>query len=397
MGASKVPWDELAPEQKAALIRYYSKTNKQEIEEMAKAKGPYPVESLWGEGTFRDTGRKSTMGESIDSLVGAPARAGLDELVDPAEQPRDMFDYGPQAVAIMKRMGRAFGADPREQPTGFDVASKVTDNPYAGTALATAIDVGAQLPLPMGAGIAGTVERKMAPEAKAILAKIKTPEQATKLKGAAREKYLEALTEVYGDKAKRSASMGFGEEPLFHGSPNKNIEKFKESPSGGSSGKYGSGVYLTNSADYADQFAGADGKIYELRSRNPNKPFAPHDLETAESVVENYGIKGKRPRLLRSGEQGMQYLEKNIGHENITDALEKAGLRMHEDFGLPGTLADIRVDRPQYLRSVDAAFDPRFKDSDLLLAGRSGVPLDFDKVAISKAIEERKKRRKTSD
>lgn len=360
MGQAKSSWDELTPEQKAILIKRYSKTNDQEIEEAAKAQGPYPVESLWGEGNFRDTGRKANLGESIDSLVGAPARAGLDELVDPSEQPQDMFDYGPQAMAILKRMGRAIGADPKQQPTGFDVASKVTDNPYAGTALATAVDVGAQLPVPMGAGLVGKVD-DIAPEAKAILAKIKTPEQAVALKGAEREQYLKALDSVYGDKKQRMNEMDYGRERWYHGSPNDPERLVSGKSLGEKSGNAQSPqIFLTNKKDTAKMY----GKPLEIHTnREVPKVDQPAYGEDVSEAYRDYDGDKEGINLRLSGHDGEMSNER--------------WLMLPDGKGL---------------RRSDAAFDPRFKDSDLLLAGKSSVPIGYKEAAIAKAIEERKKR-----
>lgn len=96
------------------------------------------LKRLTGQGSFRDSGRESSgPGEALDSLTAAPVRQALSE--------GQSGNYDLEAV---KRIIGRIGADPQNAPSGFDIASKETDNPYLGTALATAIDVGAQVPIP---------------------------------------------------------------------------------------------------------------------------------------------------------------------------------------------------------------------------------------------------------
>jgi hypothetical protein len=89
-----------------------------------------------GQGTFKDTGRKSEgYGEAIDSITGAPART----LIQEAQRGNLSWD-------AVKRVFSQIGADPKTAPTGYDIASEMTDDPWLGTLLATAIDFGVQLP-----------------------------------------------------------------------------------------------------------------------------------------------------------------------------------------------------------------------------------------------------------
>lgn len=111
---------------------------------------------------YKDTGRVPEDGdfaELLDHMVGVPARTMVDHAVDPGVEARDAFDYGPWFEALAQKLGKSIQNDPRSAPTGVDIASKVTDDPYAGTALATAIDVGAQLPIPVSPGVAGVIKK----------------------------------------------------------------------------------------------------------------------------------------------------------------------------------------------------------------------------------------------
>lgn len=108
-----------------------------QIEKRAAETESHPyLDALWGEGKFRDSGRKSSgYAEALDSILGAPARQAIHEL---QEGNVDNF-------ALERVLGR-IGSDPKNSPDSVDIAMKATDNPYLGAALATAVDVGAQIP-----------------------------------------------------------------------------------------------------------------------------------------------------------------------------------------------------------------------------------------------------------
>lgn len=92
---------------------------------------------LLGKRMFPDTGRiAGSAGETADSYLGAPARQAVSELQD-----------GNVNLDALRRVWGRVGQDPRNAPTGVDIASKATSNPYLGAALATATDVGAQVPV----------------------------------------------------------------------------------------------------------------------------------------------------------------------------------------------------------------------------------------------------------
>jgi hypothetical protein len=136
----KKPPGGLTPEQQSVVTGYLNTTPEQEISEAANRPAPpgsYDMGgALSGQGTFRDTGRESEgFGESLDSLIGAPARVAVDE-----------FRKGNFTVAALERIFNQIGSDPRLAPTGYAIASEITDDPTLGTFLSSAIDFGAQLP-----------------------------------------------------------------------------------------------------------------------------------------------------------------------------------------------------------------------------------------------------------
>lgn len=129
-------------------------------------------QKLMGQGQYRDTGRQSSgYGESLDSVIGAPARVAIQE----AQRGNLSWD-------AVKRIFRQIGADPEHAPTGYDIASTVTDDPWLGTFLATAVDFGAQLPgIPhLSPGVIGEVRGvksmgKVADAVEAFAQRGKTP------------------------------------------------------------------------------------------------------------------------------------------------------------------------------------------------------------------------------
>lgn len=106
-------------------------------------KTPDAVNKVMGlmSGTFKDTGRVAdSPGEYLDSVVGAPVRKSLDEAAQ-----------GKGLISSVKSGAGSMFKDPKNAPTGYDVANHMgVENPYGGAALATLIDVGAQLPLVEG-------------------------------------------------------------------------------------------------------------------------------------------------------------------------------------------------------------------------------------------------------
>lgn len=199
-------------------------------------------DQLTGVGTFKDSGRQSEgLGESLDSVTGVPVRTAIDQMQ------KGNFNLEGARATI-----NSIGNDPRNAPSGVDIAQNMgITNPYAGAAMATLVDVGAQVPLPSGASGAVVKEVKaLTPEAKAILSQITTPEAAAALKGAERAKYLAALDEAYGPAAARAKAMGFGADTYYHGTNAADIVNFEPSKKG----IMGPGVYSSKSANKASQY-----------------------------------------------------------------------------------------------------------------------------------------------
>jgi hypothetical protein len=165
--------------------------------------------------------------------------------------------------------------------------------------------------------------------AEKILAKFNTVDKATSVSGKDKEKYLQALDTVYGDRAKRSADLGFSDGKWYHGTEYSEtpIEKFNESRNYWNSSEK-RGMHVTDTSDeaayYSANESGEQGAIYPLRTK----------LETQN-------------------------------HPNIV------------------TNTTVPVNE---VRSVNANFDPRFKDSANIMAlqGSNVNPFKSGKDLVSK-------------
>ncbi len=399
----------------------------------AIAEGQAYNDLFFGRGRFKDTGRQSSgYGEALDSVLGAPARLGVSELQN-----------GNFNLDTAGKVWNQIGKDPQTAPTGYDVASKVTDNPYLGTALATAVDAGAQLPVGMLGkagkltGLVGKLE-DISPGAKALIESIKTPEQAAALKGADREKYLSALDEVHGPREQRAKDMGFGGQTYYHGT-NSDIDQFRHEKLGSHTGEGTTKdkFWFTDQPETADAFASSAAKLNVFQKYNNNidqvyraKADVYNKLKSSLGDNPEFNLdkllKNQTPRMLETYKKygdlndaqidlikqhedfrdliQMQEAEKSYKGQNSSGNVIPVKLRdskipekdmggaywsdsasnipegeiklnnFHEDHPYSGHPlgTSVGILNPSKIRSTNAAFDPRFKDSANLLAGQAG-------------------------
>lgn len=230
----------------------------------------------------------------------------------------------------------------------------------------------------------GLALEKYGDDAAKILEKVDSPELATTLKGAERGEYLRALDDVYGDQAKRMSDMGFGPETYYHGTKQK-FDQFNPSY-GGSAGK---GVYLTKDLNVAQNFKPEGGAIF----KGYIKDSGPIDFRSEEAIkaaASKLGIEnefnGKRFRsgnafydLFDAYEKKHPELFKGlVGTERenaFTKALQDEGVSSikFSQNGIEDYATNV-ID-PKNIRSSKAAFDPRFKNSALLMAGGLAAPM----------------------
>lgn len=274
---------------------------------------------------------------------------------------------------------------------------------------------------------------KNSTKAEKILANIDTAEKAMALKGAEREAYLKALDEVHGPREQRAKDMGFGDETYYHGTAS-DFEKFDNKQLGKvtGSGKTKGQHWFSDNPEVADVFgdqakfgeAARKARKFELSMSWTKLPkevreLRPYDLDWARKkgflkdehipLLEQKWAHEKAPRqALKSQELGdneaITYPVKlrkegipEIDADGKTwyDSIDKIGSqqiiakRLREGMGdFPeGTSAGIT--EPSRIRSTNAAFDPRFKDSPLLLAGAAAMPMtmpkEYDPAEVAKS------------
>lgn len=230
--------------------------------------------------------------------------------------------------------------------------------------------------------------------AEQILKQVDNADDAVKLVGPEREAYLKALDMVHGPKESRAANMGFDmTKPQYHGTTytEKPIEKFKTSNA--KSGQlYGEGVYSTSNPEYASTYADKldshsgvplteeSGAVYQLVTR-PGKTwdvvaggfdpkiaaaFRKHipkaDLKTFDAIEDNYNLS--------------QFVQSKLEPRQMSKALNENGYN--------SVLIDAETQNtfsPSRIRSTQATFDPRFKDSAKIMAGTAGAVLGSSMLA----------------
>lgn len=196
------------------------------------------------------------------------------------------------------------------------------------------------------------IAQELGDKALEVLNKVKTPEQAVALKGAERAEYLNALDIVHGPQAERAKDMGFGStKQFYHGSPNSEIQKFDPSQAAGANtigpGQLDGASYFTSSPEVAANYG---QNIYPAKIARKGQPAIEPDWNTINPEVV------QQMREIAPG-------KRNVTVNDVFDAIDSNAPK-----------SDIvAVTDPSSVRSTNAAFDPRFKDSALILAGAGGV------------------------
>lgn len=209
--------------------------------------------------------------------------------------------------------------------------------------------------------LAEALEKLSKKEAEKILAKVGSAEEAVKLKGADREAYLKALDVTYGDQATRAKDMGFGKQQFYHGTPNANFDKFYPNLAG-KSNTLGPGrdlgTFFTSNPKIASEYATETGAVMPVKINRKNTSAM--ELEGGEFGFDD----AENAKLLLEGKPNVTI----IGDKGVPSGYEK---------NLQGNT--VIVKNPSSVRSSNAAFDPRFKDSDLIMAAKGN-----DKSVLNK-------------
>ena len=277
----------------------------------------------------------------------------------------------------------------------------------------------------------GLAVKKYGDDAVKILEKVDSPELATSLKGEARGDYLKALDEVYGEQAKRAKDMGFKDKIWYHGT-NQPINQFSKQALGlnTSANSAKQGFFFTNSPDVAEGYATVASELgrnkYDILANKkyleysnaleslPKNPSAAQENEVSNLWKDYKSIKEEAKLASSSPKYKNKYVEKTYlktnnpeiidyegvprGAEDIwSDKLKQAKTQGKDSFIAKNTFDNILTDsdmvkknynphdiaavfEPNQIRSIDAAFDPRFKDSSLLMAGAlaGNIPNDIE-------------------
>lgn len=215
-----------------------------------------------------------------------------------------------------------------------------------------------------------------------LLKALDTPEKASTnaLSGEVRQKYLKALDEVYGNKEKRMKDMGFGGKTYYHGSPSSDIKEFDKAKLGTTTGGPGTdkNFFFTDNPEVANDYVQKESLAYE-----------PKEIKDSMSEYKARGVPFEEYRLL--AEPGTVYPvklnEENMGitskfdRDAVSSQMDELGLdrtqinNVSDGFSRNTPKSEINmVNNPASIRSVNAAFDPRFKDSANILAMNGSQP-----------------------
>jgi hypothetical protein len=259
----------------------------------------------------------------------------------------DWLKQNPQANAKFQALSKQQQQRAREFIDAGLKSGKLSINGKAVAAGATAVGA-------LGAGQQSEASEGGATlkAATSLLEKIKTPEMAAALKGADRAEYLKALDTVYGDVAARQKLTGHTTD-AYHGTSTPDID-------------------VLNSPAYQNNTVGPGRGLGTFLTRNPE-------------VAQEYGnqimpLKVNRRKQVAIEPDNSTFTsdEAQQVRELFTDKPDLKNVTIKDVYDSPNPYSPksdvIIVKDPSSVRSKFAAFDPRFKDSPLLLAGAAAMP-----------------------
>lgn len=199
--------------------------------------------------------------------------------------------------------------------------------------------------------------------AEQILAKVDTVAKKNSLSQEEFKQYLDAVDLVYGPRLERASKKGWDiNKKWFHGSP-KPLEgnTVKLSKSGENTGVNTANSFaLTDNPEVAQGYAD-----FGIDSGNTVTPFfiKPNNIEVRDlpnpKMIKNSIRSAQVEDAALRGKDGLMY-------KNLIDDPDEAIQR-------PSDITFLT--NPKSIRSVNAVFDPRFADSDDIMAGAVAVPL----------------------
>lgn len=226
---------------------------------------------------------------------------------------------------------------------------------------------------------------------KKLLSKIDTPEKAAALKGKERQQYLDALDEVYGPRDQRIADMGFSPETYYHGT-GSNFDEFSLSKLKRDANSHfeSKPIYFSESPTIASEYAedaasnlDTDELVRNLEKNFKNIPDSPEKqqmwFDSVNSIYDNAG-QGIGENVIPVYLRGTP-----ISYKNAEKIRKETGQNVPEYYDMvkDNSMSQVAVKNPNQIRSVNAAFDPRFKDSANLLALNKSNPNILDSIINS--------------
>jgi hypothetical protein len=327
-----------------------------------------------------------------------PAKPALEKLPTYSRSGANLSEIAEKFRALPPYTKQKFlNASPEQQAQIFRDAAALNISKGKKTAAGVAIGAAA-----MGAGDneanASSLSKKAA---MAILDKVNTAEKAVKLTGETRSEYLKALDVIHGPVEQRAKNLGF-DTTVYHGTPyQEQLNRFKAGNT--NSGQlYGAGFYTSKDPEIAniytdilDQHTGrtlddASGQVLKLKARTGNI-FGKDDLAKNDLPIE---LKNKLANLVDKKElpanwnkinnqsRALEALRGKVDPVELSKTIHShgfesiAGEKNYKPIAEGGSeVRDINLLKSNQLRSDNAAFDPRFKDSSLLLAGAGPAAL----------------------
>ncbi len=233
--------------------------------------------------------------------------------------------------------------------------------------------------------------------AKQVLEEVSSPEIAQALKGSEREAYLNALDVTHGDRAKRAkvdyemGDISDHSQDWYHGSFG-DIKEFNPAPTKGTTPYLGEGTYLSTSPEDASSYASLNNvdtqyKLEKIAERlRDSYDIAPGPAyKTAKNkITKGLDSGAVYPVRLRMTDEAPKYVDKPYTKDfdmaraevkNDDIALMHPGDKWPHMDNITRDDMHARVKDSSKIRSINAAFDPRFKDSKNILAGGAGVAL----------------------
>lgn len=216
------------------------------------------------------------------------------------------------------------------------------------------------------------------------------------------QEYLSLLDEVYGPKEQRIADMGFDPQTWYHGSF-ENIKKMEPKPTKGTSPYLGKGTYVTTSPQDASNYASLNSvdnnyKIEKLAESLRDKFDLDYtsSIERAQQVItKNLDSGAVYPVKIKTSNSTSTYIDEPLSFEDAQNAVKDSDVAFMQPSMKWPSMEDVgpddwhaRLKKSEDIRSINAAFDPRFSKSKDILAGVGAAPIVSNDQLFSTPLQE---------